>query len=200
MATKDSKTNSSKTLEIIAKLDLGLSPSEVAKLLDIAPSTVEQIQQDALQKRILKRKQPRSHKERKALRKQVADFVRAAKSSKGRRESEVLEEAAQRFSMSKARVRDACKEFKVDLDTGGWIGGQAHDKKDGPYLTYQILSRLIEFPETRESEIAEELEVSRQMVNMVAVRARKSGVFVAIEKRLKREIDREGKGAAKRKG
>lgn len=181
----DRSTSSPKIdkLEVVSKLKI-LSAQETAKLLDLPLETVEKIHVDAIKKKIIGTK---THKERKQLRKQVADTVRAAKAS-GKRESEAIELAIKEFGMSKTRVRDACKEFGMKLESGGWVGhSRTADKNQGQYLTYQILSRLIEFPDRREVEIAEEFGVTPQMVNVVSMRARKSGVFVALERRIERE-------------
>lgn len=162
-------------LEVIAKLNLGLTHTDVGKLLELPESVVARIGDAALKRGLLKNPR-KSHDERREARKQIADWVADGHTAK---------EAAAHFKSSEPHVRKCCNEFGIEPEPLN----VRFDRRKVSQMS--IIALLIDG--LNQSEVAEHFGVTRQYVNLTAVKARKTGVFDAVERAIDRALKNRGR-------
>jgi transposase len=157
-------------LEVLRKLKMGPRPSEIAKLSDIAESTVKKIEAEAAEKRLLHVGRM-SHIDRRKQRKQIADWVKA--------NGATVAQAVERFGESSNRVRDACQEYRVEPAFAG--RGRKSSKKT---TQTEVIARVIDGMD--QADIARELNVSPQYVHLCVRAGREGGIFEAVNRAVER--------------
>lgn len=174
------------TLDVLAKTRLGLSPAEIAKLHDVTENYIAKIIDEAKEKGALGRSvggRPaplKKNEDRKKAREQIAGYVASGKTTT---------QAARKFNVSEQTVRNSCKEFGVKIPAPRAVpGGKAN--------TFDVIVARLNHPEFNDSQIAEQMGVTRQYVYSILKRANEAGLFLAIEKAKKTAVD---EAAAKRK-
>lgn len=161
-------------IEIVAKLKLGLTPAETAKLVGVAESTVERIRNAAVEKGLLRERYEvsRTHEERAILRKEIAEWVAANNAT--------IAEAANHFHVSEPQVSKSCREHNVEPRRSE----RAAAKKGVSQLA--VLTLLIDG--MKQAEVADHFGVSRNYVNIVVDKARKAGVFESVARAVERAL------------
>lgn len=151
----------SKQLDIIEKLKQGLSDKEAAKLFDTPVDRIREIRADLIERGILSRTTKRmSREERQARRKEIAEFVKAGNSSG---------EAAQKFKVSIGTVQSAVVEF---------FGVQREQK---PTIEYAMKVAAGFMLGKQDSEIADEVGITREWVRYIRKKAEAAGFFRALK-------------------
>lgn len=162
--------NSASELQIIAKLNSGITPEATAKIFDITLSEVHSVCDRAEKAGALRLADSRlSGEKRKERRKEIAKAVKSGRS---------IGDVAKEFGVSRVTAVNACHEFGIELNSDESPARSMKPK------TFEMLAALIAAEES-DTAIAERFGVSRQLVHQTRKRAQTAGVFAAIEKRVK---------------